>query len=143
MVEDLPPDQRGWLLSALCVYAERVWRDPSVTMEEILDHYPQMSGQTRIACGFLGAAVLRDTQRWLSQRQARALRRQKELEAKGQARPYSEVLADVMQRDEQDSTRASAPLRQAEDAVRLDTTYLNFEESFVRLREIICRRAGL
>ena len=76
VVEDLPPDQRGWLLSALCVYAERVWRDPSVTMEEILDHYPQMSGQTRIACGFLGAAVLRDTQRWLSQRQARALRRQ-------------------------------------------------------------------
>ena len=75
-LEDLPPDQRGWLLSALCVYAERVWRDPSVTMEEILDHYPQMSGQTRIACGFLGAAVLRDTQRWLSQRQARALRRQ-------------------------------------------------------------------
>ncbi len=75
VVEDLPPDQRGWLLSALCVYAERVWRDPSVTMEEILDHYPQMSGQTRIACGFLGAAVLRDTQRWLSQRQARALRR--------------------------------------------------------------------
>ena len=73
VVEDLPPDQRGWLLSALCVYAERVWRDPSVTMEEILDHYPQMSGQTRIACGFLGAAVLRDTQRWLSQRQARAL----------------------------------------------------------------------
>lgn len=70
VVEDLPPDQRGWLLSALCVYAERVWRDPSVTMEEILDHYPQMSGQTRIACGFLGAAVLRDTQRWLSQRQA-------------------------------------------------------------------------
>ena len=64
VVEDLPPDQRGWLLSALCVYAERV------------DHYPQMSGQTRIACGFLGAAVLRDTQRWLSQRQARALRRQ-------------------------------------------------------------------
>ena len=54
VVEDLPPDQRGWLLSALCVYAERVWRDPSVTMEEILDHYPQMSGQTRIACGFLG-----------------------------------------------------------------------------------------
>lgn len=44
VVEDLPPDQRGWLLSALCVYAERVWRDPSVTMEEILDHYPQMSG---------------------------------------------------------------------------------------------------
>ena len=56
VVEDLPPDQRGWLLSALCVYAERVWRDPSVTMEEILDHYPQMSGQTaafweRPSCG--------------------------------------------------------------------------------------------
>ena len=76
VVEDLPPDQRGWLLSALCVYAERVWRDPSVTMEEILDHYPQMSGQTRIACGFLGAAVLRDTQRWLLRRQSGERRRQ-------------------------------------------------------------------
>ncbi len=75
--------------------------------------------------------------------QARALRRQKELEAKGQPRPYGEVLADVLQRDEQDSSRAAAPLRQAEDAVRLDTTYLDFEESFARLREIICRRAGL
>lgn len=76
VVEDLPPDQRGWLLSVLCTYAERVWRDPSVTMEEILDQFPQLSGQTRIACGFLGAAILRDTQRWLSQRQARTLRRQ-------------------------------------------------------------------
>ena len=76
VVEDLPPDQRGWLLSALCVYAERAWRDPSVTMEEILDHYPQMSGQTRIACGFLGAAVLRDTQRWLLRRQSGERRRQ-------------------------------------------------------------------
>lgn len=54
VVEDLPPDQRGWLLSALCVYAERVWRDPSVTMEEILDHYPQMSGQTRIGLRLSG-----------------------------------------------------------------------------------------
>ena len=56
VVEDLPPDQRGWLLSALCVYAERVWRATSVTMEAILAHYTQMYGQTRIACGLMGAA---------------------------------------------------------------------------------------
>jgi len=75
--------------------------------------------------------------------EARALRRMKELAAKGQPRPYEEVLADVRRRDEQDSTRAAAPLRQAPDAVRLDTTYLNFEESLARLREIVRRRAGL
>ena len=56
---------------------------------------------------------------------------------------FEAVLADVLQRDLQDSTRAAAPLKQAEDAIRLDTTYLDFDESFVRMKEIILRRAGL
>ena len=110
VVEDLPPDQRGWLLFALCVYAERVWRDPSVTMEEILDHYPQMSGQTRIACGFLGAAVLRDTQRWLLRRQAGERRRQQTREGeRGAPAPSSPA---PRARTEPPDARYSADLEQ-------------------------------
>ena len=54
----------------------------------------------------------------------RAKRRHIELcEKMGESAPdYSTVLADVIQRDHQDSTRAIAPLKQAEDAVLLDTT---------------------
>lgn len=75
--------------------------------------------------------------------EARALRRHKELVEKGQPAEYAQVLADVIRRDEQDMNRATAPLKQAEDAVKLDTTYLNFEESFERLKDIVVRRAGL
>ena len=75
--------------------------------------------------------------------EARAQRRMKELVEKGQPKSFEAVLADVLQRDLQDSTRAAAPLKQAEDAIRLDTTYLDFDESFVRMKEIILRRAGL
>ena len=54
-VDSLPPDQRGWLLSALCSYADRVWQDTSVGIEEVLDLYPQMSQQASVACRFLAA----------------------------------------------------------------------------------------
>ena len=75
--------------------------------------------------------------------EARALRRMKELEEKGQGRPFEEVLADVKLRDEQDSTRATAPLKQADDAILLDTTELDFEQSYEHLRDIVVRKAGL
>ena len=51
--------------------------------------------------------------------EARATRRWKEYQAKGIDTPYEEVLADVKQRDYQDTHRAAAPLKQAEDAVLL------------------------
>ena len=49
--------------------------------------------------------------------EARAARRWKEYQEKGVNTPYEEVLADVKQRDYQDTHRAAAPLKQAEDAV--------------------------
>ena len=57
--------------------------------------------------------------------EARATRRWKEYQAKGIDTPYEEVLADVKQRDYQDTHRAAAPLKQAEDAVLLDTSALD------------------
>lgn len=70
----------------------------------------------------------------------RARRRYLELQAKGMPDTYDEVLADVKQRDLQDSTRAVAPLKPAEDAVILDTTGYTLEESVEKLIAIVKER---
>lgn len=72
--------------------------------------------------------------------EARAQRRFLELQEKGETVTYEEVLADVIQRDKNDSTRAVAPLKQAEDAVRVDTTECDLEESYQRLLRTIKER---
>ena len=74
--------------------------------------------------------------------EARATRRWKEYQAKGIDTPYEEVLADVKQRDYQDTHRAAAPLKQAEDAVLLDTSALDFEQSLDAMKQIIAKRIG-
>lgn len=74
---------------------------------------------------------------------ARAERRMKELAAKGVEASFEEVLRDIRYRDEQDTNRAAAPLRAAEDAVPVDTTQIDFEASFERLCAVIHERLGL
>lgn len=74
---------------------------------------------------------------------ARAERRCRELEQRGTPEPFEKVLADIEKRDWDDSHRAVAPLRQAEDAVLLDTTALDFDQSRKALLDIIRRRASL
>lgn len=61
--------------------------------------------------------------------EARADRRYAELKNKPDAPAYEQVLADIIKRDHDDSTRAIAPLKQADDAVLCDTTELSLEES--------------
>ena len=73
--------------------------------------------------------------------QSRAERRYKELLMKGEKHDYQNVLADVRARDYQDTHRAAAPLRQAEDAVLVDTSELNFDQSFEALKKVIQDRA--
>ncbi|PWM34475.1 MAG: (d)CMP kinase [Clostridiales bacterium] len=67
----------------------------------------------------------------------RARRRYQELLAKGKDVAYEQVLADVIERDRNDSTRAIAPLRPAPDAVTVDTTGNDFEQSVSQLRSVI------
>lgn len=74
--------------------------------------------------------------------EARATRRWKEYQQKGIDTPYEEVLADVKQRDYQDTHRAAAPLKQADDAVLLDTSELNFEQSFEAMKKMITEKVG-
>ena len=61
--------------------------------------------------------------------EARAERRYKELIEKGQQVKFEDVLADMNQRDYNDSHRAIAPLKQADDAILVDTSELNLVES--------------
>ena len=72
----------------------------------------------------------------------RAQRRHKELLEKGQEIDFETVLADIQRRDLRDTTRKEAPLRQAEDAVLLDTSYLNFEEAVQAVLDIIDSKVG-
>lgn len=75
--------------------------------------------------------------------EVRARRRCLELEQRGTPKPYDEVLAELKERDYNDSHRAIAPLRQAEDAVLVDTSELDFEQSLALLLQTIRERAGL
>ena len=72
--------------------------------------------------------------------EARAARRLAQLLQKGQTADYDTVLADICRRDRQDTERAAAPLRQAPDAVLVDTSELDFEQSFQALKAIILAR---
>lgn len=58
----------------------------------------------------------------------RAFRRQKELLERGQLVDLDDVIENIRQRDEIDTTRAESPLRKADDAVEVDTTYVSFDE---------------
>jgi cytidylate kinase len=60
--------------------------------------------------------------------EARAQRRLRELQAKGQSPIFAEVLADLSRRDQADSTRAVAPLRKAADAIELDSSDLTLDQ---------------
>ena len=70
----------------------------------------------------------------------RAERRWRELCEKGQQVTLSEVLDDMRRRDAQDSARAVAPLRQAEDALLVDTSGLTLEESIAAVLAAIEQR---
>lgn len=69
--------------------------------------------------------------------EARARRRCLELRQKGKDTDYETVLADIRRRDEQDTNRPIAPLRQAEDAIRIDTSEIDFDQSFELLKRTI------
>lgn len=67
----------------------------------------------------------------------RAKRRHKELLEKGEACEYDKVLSDIKQRDYNDSHRAVAPLKQADDAYYLDTTRLTIDEVIAKVVEVV------
>lgn len=94
----------------------------------------------------IGTVVLPDAELKIfltASAEERARRRMKELQAKGLPDSFEKVLAEIQLRDEQDTNRAIAPLKQAEDAVLVDTTELDFDQSFEALCRVIRERFDL
>ena len=75
--------------------------------------------------------------------EVRAKRRTDELLAKGQKAEFTKVLKEIEQRDYQDSHRAVAPLKQAKDAVLLDTSSLDIDSVVTAMKTIIGEKIPL
>jgi cytidylate kinase len=74
--------------------------------------------------------------------EARATRRMRELEGRGMRAHYKDVLDDVRSRDRRDSTREAAPLHPAADAILLDTTALDVEQSIAGALRLVAAKVG-
>jgi cytidylate kinase len=69
--------------------------------------------------------------------EARAMRRFKELQEKGEAAIYARVLEDMRERDARDTARSTAPMRPAEDALIIDTSALDADQVFRQAKDHI------
>lgn len=69
--------------------------------------------------------------------ETRARRRCLELEQRGTPKPFDEVLREMEQRDYNDTHRAAAPLRPADDAIMIDNTDMDFAASLELLLDVI------
>ena len=88
----------------------------------------------------IGTVVLPDAELKIfltASAEERARRRYLELRGKGTEVTYDEVLRDIEYRDQQDSSRTAAPLKPAEDAVFVDNSELNFEESVAAVAALV------
>jgi len=88
----------------------------------------------------IGTVVLPDAQLKIyltANAEDRAHRRYLELLERGQQAEYEQVLKDIIERDYRDMNRETAPLKQAEDAVLVDTTGVGLEESFQMLLDLV------
>ena len=74
--------------------------------------------------------------------EARAQRRFKELQEKGDPISFEEVLADIIKRDDNDKNRAIAPAIPAEDAIYIDNSEMNLEETIIYSLNIIKEKLG-
>ena len=94
----------------------------------------------------IGTVVLPDAQVKIflqADVEIRARRREEELLQRGTPVRFEQVLAEMKERDYNDTHRAAAPLRPAPDAIVVDTSHLDFQQSKERLLEIIRERVGL
>ena len=72
--------------------------------------------------------------------EVRAKRRTDELIAKGQKANFDKVLAEIKQRDYQDTHREVAPLKMARDSIKVDTSDMDIEQVVSTIREIVMKK---
>lgn len=93
----------------------------------------------------IGTCVLPDAQVKIyltASVETRAKRRYKELVEKGEIADLSKIAADIEERDYRDMHREMSPLRQAEDAVLVDSSDMNIDEVVSAIRQIAEERRG-
>ncbi len=93
----------------------------------------------------IGTHILPDAQLkiFLTARpRVRAKRRYDELTARGEKADLDQIEQDIIQRDRQDMSRAVSPLRQAEDAVLVDTSDMDIEQVTAKIRSLAEERRG-
>ena len=73
----------------------------------------------------------------------RAKRRFDELSAKGEKCDMDQIEADIVKRDEQDMNRAISPLKQADDAILVDTSDMTIDEVQKKLMDIVSEKTGV
>ena len=119
-------------LPEMSMYASAVSAIPEVRTF-LLEMQRQMARRTSVIMDGrdIGTVVLPDAQVKIfltAAPEIRAQRRMKELEQRGTPQPFEEVLQQIIDRDWADSHRAAAPLKQAEDAVLVDSSDMGIEE---------------
>lgn len=128
----------------ISMYASKVSAIPAVRAF-LMDMQRSMARRTSVVMDGrdIGTVVLPDAALKVfltASAEARAERRYKELVEKGQSVTLEQVLLDMAQRDENDTTRAAAPLRAADDAVHLDTSALTLQESIDAVAALVEKR---
>ena len=94
----------------------------------------------------IGTVILPDAQLKIfltATAEERAERRTRELEEKGQKADYAQILADIKERDERDSSRAIAPLKAADDAILFNNSGYTPEQSLSEALAIVKDRLGI
>lgn len=128
----------------ISMYASAVSAIPAVR-EYLLETQREIARKTDVIMDGrdIGTVILPDAEVKIfltASAEARARRRTLELAAKGIETTYEEVLADMRERDNNDSTRKTAPAIPAEDAVFLDNSDLTAEETVAAALAIIRER---
>ena len=93
----------------------------------------------------IGTCVLPDAQVKIyltASVETRANRRYKELIEKGEPADLSKIAADIEERDYRDMHREMSPLRQAEDAILVDSSDMNIDEVVAAIRAIVAKKRG-
>ena len=109
----------------------------------LLERQQEFAGQPRGAVldgRDIGTVIAPDAQVKLfvtASAEVRAQRRVRELLERGMPAHYEDVLLDIRARDERDSSRDAAPLRQAADAMLLDTSELDVEQSIAKAISLV------
>ncbi len=133
-------------LPEISMYASAVSAIAAVR-EHLLDMQRDMARRSSVIMDGrdIGTVVLPDAQVKIflsADVEVRARRRTLELEQRGTPKPYEQVLEEMKERDWADSHRAAAPLRPAEDAVVVDTTEMDFQQSKEAILQVVRRRIG-